>query len=69
MWSWDPHKFVGLEAYAPTRIFQAIGDGKLRVAGTMRPVHGLQEEVLKVKLLKLLGLGISLRVDQLKFLP
>jgi hypothetical protein len=57
-----------LEADAPTWIFETVPDRKFGIAIALRPIHRLQKEMLESEVLKAIGPGFSLRIDEFKFL-
>ena len=66
--SGDPQPLVGLQAQAPLRMGQTIGDGGLGVSLPLGSVQRLQEEMLERQIHEAFRLrfGFGLRVNQLQ---
>src|SRR5262245_22911669 len=65
--SWDADHLVCLYRQTPLRACHAVLRRLLSIFGEVRPIHGLKEEILKVKSLKVGRRQRGLRVDNLKF--
>ena len=57
---------MGLNAQAPTRVAQTIVDSQLGVALRFGTIHRLQKEMPEIELLKFLGRGVLLRINELE---
>lgn len=59
---------MGLNAKSPARMSQAILNGCLRIGDLVRPVHGLQPELVEWQVFQVGGVDAGLRKNQLELL-
>src|SRR5579871_2932218 len=57
--------FVRLNAEAPARMPEAIGDRRRVIGGALGSIHRLQQEMVESEILEALGPGTLLRIDEL----
>ncbi len=63
----NPEQFMGLQAEPPTRVIKTVLQRQLGIALSPRAIHGLQEKLMKIELVKALWLGPGLGEYEFQF--